>query len=550
MISSARQAIACSFALLTFALISISAHAQTNATKDAGVTVSGQATLNGKAVAGVNVILRLNDQSNSRRRENAVYKAVTDDDGNYRIANVSSGEYRCFALAPAYVPEDEGNRERILFVNKSDAIEHFDFKLLRGAVITGKVVDAEGRPVVEEPVYVMSAVDNKLAYPQYNSSTDDRGVYRLYGLRPGSYRVVAGRGENAFMYGVARAYKQTYYPSALDPAEATVLEVSEGSETRDIDIVFNRTMNTYTVKGRLVDSDTGQPVPNVSYGITRYETGGSSSRGWGVSTNARGEFKIDNLTPGSYAVSITPPPDGDWRVDETRFEVVDHDVTDLLIKTIKSGSVSGIVVLDGVDDKAARELLGKMMIMAYTDDRNSQSRNRGASAKVNEDGSFQIRGLAGGTALFYIHSSSELSVRIDRLERDGVIQPRGTVIRERENVKGVRIIAQIGNATLRGKIDVENGKLPGDARFYVWARRAGDEPGVMYSGPNGRPQVDNRGQFVIEGLTPGTYDIDAGVYFTSAKTGYIAKKQVVVTAGTTTEVSITIDLNSTPIRQP
>ena len=543
MTSSARQAIACIFVTLSVAAV---ANAQITSAKESGVTVTGQVTLKGKGVPGVHVVLRRNDRGDSRRRDNATIKTVTDDDGNYRITNVPLGEYRVLAVAPAFIPTSEAERDRLLIVSKSDTEEHFDFKLVRGGVITGKVVDTEGRPMVEESVYVVNAETNEFVYPQYNANTDDRGVYRLYGLRPGSYRVAAGRDENAGMFGSARLYKQTYYPSASDPTQATIVEVSEGSETRDIDIVFSRRMTTYIAKGRLVDGDTGQPVPNVGYSITRYVQNGSSSGGWGAVTTARGEFKVENLSPGTYAITMTPPPDGDWRVDETRFEIVDHDITDLVFKTIRSGSISGEVVLEGVDEKAAKEQLSRMMIMAYIDGRPVQS--RGTSSRVNADGSFQIKGMAGGTALFHLYSNT--GVRIDRIERDGVIQPRGTVIRERENVKGVRIIAQIGNATLRGKIDVANGTLPPDARFYVWARRIGDEPGAMYSGGNGNPQVDGQGQFVIEGLTAGNYDIDAGVYFVSAKVGYVAKKQVVVTSGTTTEVNITVDLTSAPIRQP
>jgi uracil-DNA glycosylase len=71
----------------------------------------------------------------------------------------------------------------------------------------------------------------------------------------------------------------------------------------------------------------------------------------------------------------------------------------------------------------------------------------------------------------------------------------------------------------------------------------------MYSG-NPRSQVDDRGQFVIAGLTPGSYELSAGVFFVSAKVGYKATKEVVVTAGATTDVNITVDLSSTPIKQP
>ena len=536
--SSTRQAIACIFVIFSGAVL---AHAQTTPVKEPGATITGRVTVKGKGVAGVIVGLVLNERKS--RREYTGPKAVTDDDGNYRIVNVPPGEWRVVPIARTFIPTDDADRQRVLVISKDETVEHMDFAMVRGGVITGRVVDAEGRPMVEEWVQIFNAADNSNVYQPNNSSTDDRGVYRIYGVRPGSYRVAAGRGEDSFQSGPPRPYRRTYHPSVNEPSQATVVEVTEGGETKDVDITFTSRVTTYKATGRLVDGETGQPVPGASYGITRYEERGTSSMGWGAVTNARGEFKLENLSPGKYSVSLSPEADGDWRVDDTRFEVVDHDVTDLVIKTIKSGTAAGVVVLEGLDDKAAREQFKSMMVSAWIEGRPGDQRS--ASSKINDDGSFKIRGLASGTAMFYLHSNG--SVRINHVERDGVIQPRGILVKEREHINGLRLVAQFGNATLRGKIEVENGTLPADARFSVWPRRIGEDPANMMSS-NIRPQVDTRGQFVIEGLIPGTYELEPGVYLPSAKLGYLGKKQqVVVTANTTTTVNITIDLNSASI---
>ena len=541
--SSTRQAIACLFIIFSVAVM---AHAQTTPAKEPGATITGKVTIKGKGAPGVIVILRTNEMSGSRRQFSGP-KGVTDDEGNYRIINVPAGSYRAIPVAKTFVPAEEADREKAIIVNKNDTIDHIDFALVRGGVITGKVVDADGRPIVEESVSVFNVSDNSPVHHSINSSTDDRGVYRIYGLRAGSYRVAAGRGEDSFYGRMPRPYRRTYHPSASDPSQATIVMVTEGGETHDVDIMFTRTVSTYTTSGRIVDGETGEPVPNVNYGVTRYEEKGSSSISGGAVTNSRGEFKLANLSPGKYAVSIFADSSRDWRAQETRFEITDHDVTNLIIKTIRGGSISGVVVFEGMDEKAAREQLVGVWITASIE--GSAERSHSGSARLGEDGSFHIRSLAGGTAIFGLYSNS--SIRIDRIERDGVIQPRGIVLKEREHITGVRVIAQFGNASLRGKIEVENGTLPPDGRFYVWARRIGDDPTMTFSGSNMRPQVDARGQFVIEGMTAGTYEIDAGVYLSSAKLVYRAKRQqVVVTAGATTTINLTVDLSSTPIHQP
>jgi protocatechuate 3,4-dioxygenase beta subunit len=529
---------ACICAILSVVL---SAHAQTTTVKEPGATITGTVTIKGKGAPGVIVALRPNDRRYSGR-EYSGPRGVTDDEGKYRIVNVPAGNYRILPVANAYVPVEEGERERSLVVGKGETLEHIDFSLVPGGVITGKVVDAEGNPVVEEPVSVFALPDNRNVYVPRYFATDDRGVYRIFGLRAGSYRVAAGAGDDSFQRGL-RPYKQTYHPSVNDPSQAAVVEVIEGGETKDIDITFTRTVPTYTVRGRIIDEETGQPIANVDYGITRHETRGSSSRSGGFNTNPRGEFKITGLTTGKYSITVSGVQNTDLRFEELPFEILDQDVTGLVIKGTRGGSISGVLVFEGLDDKT-REQLGRAFLSVTIEDSPRQS--RGGSVQVAADGTFQIRGLAAGTARFYLYGNGP--IRVERVERDGAVQPGGLIIREREHIKGVRVIAQFGNASIRGQINVENGTLPPDARFHVWARLVDPDSRMFSSGSNVMPQVDSRGQFVMEGLTSGTYEIHAGVFLTSAKVGYAATKQVVVTAGSSVNVNITVDLTSTPIR--
>ena len=539
--SSTRQAIACIFAILN---VTVVVSAQTTAVKEPGATITGKVTIKGQGVPGIIVAIRQNERTTGGR-EYSGPKGVSDNNGNYRIANVPPGSYRILPVSNAFVTAGESDSEKVLIVNKGDTIEHIDFAMIRGAVITGKVVDAEGRPIVEEYVYVFAVPDSRFVSVLANSMTDDRGVYRIYGLRAGGYRVAAGRGEDSFSGGLPRPYRRTYHPSVSDPSQATVVEVSEGSETKDVDITFTRRVSTYSARGRIVDAETGQPLPNIDYGITRYEERGTSTQSGGFVTNNRGEFKIENLSPGKYSIPVSISPDNDLRFEELPFQIVDHDVNDLVIKATKGGSISGVVVFEGFDDKT-REQLGRCWIMASLE--GAVSRTRATSAQLGPDGSFHIRGMAAGTAILYLYA--DRSIRVDRIERDGVIQPRGLVIGEREHVKAVRVIAQVDNASLRGKIEVENGAFPADGRFFVWAKLAGADPAVRSPGSNLTPQIDARGNFVIEGLAPGTYEIEGGVHLTSGKLAYWAtKQQVVITAGSSTTVNLTVDLTSTPRQQ-
>lgn len=538
--SSTRQATACFFAIFSVAVL---VNAQTNTIKEPGATITGKITIKGQAAFGVIVVLRRNDRPTGGREYSGL-KGVSDTEGNYRIGNVPPGSYRVVPAAKAFVPVNDSDLEKIVIVNRSETIEQIDFALVPGGVITGKLVDSEGHPVVDEWVSVFTVPDNREVSVLGNSTSDDRGVYRIYGLRAGSYRVVAGRGEETFSDGSPRPYRRTYHPSASDPSQAAVVEVSEGRATKDVDITFTRTVSTYTARGRIVDAETGQPLANIDYGITRYDGRNSSTRSGGYRSNNRGEFTLTNLAPGKYSIPISRSSENDLRFEEIQFEIVDQDVNDLVIKGTQGGSVSGMVVFENVDDKT-REQLGRGWIMASMD--GVPGRSTGSSTQLAADGSFHLRGLPGGTAILQLYFNNQ--IRIERVERDGVIQPRGVAIREREHIKGIRVFAQLGNASIRGTIQVENGTFPADGQFFASARLLGADP-ATFSGANWRLQVDARGNFVIENLTPGTYEIEGGVQLKSGKLAYWARKQqVVVTSGSTNTVNMTVDLSSTPKEQ-
>lgn len=104
-------------------------------------------------------------------------------------------------MDPVYVPPNPVfGQGRIVNLGADDAVEGIDFKLTRGGVIRGRVMDAGGLPVIEERISLTQVDEKGAAVPAANPvwanymmyTTDDRGVYRLYGLSPGRYKVNSG----------------------------------------------------------------------------------------------------------------------------------------------------------------------------------------------------------------------------------------------------------------------------------------------------------------------------------------------------------------------
>jgi hypothetical protein len=541
MFPSARQAIAC---VLFIFIAAASSQSQVAPAKNSTATISGTVTLKTKGLAGVVVAVRYADNSGVDRSR---IRGTTDQAGKYRITNVPAGTYRVAPLVPGLVLENQ-LFEKSLVVGEGDNVEDVNFSMIRGGVITGKITDADDRPLVEEQIFLQPVEGPYADTPYYNSGiiTDDRGVYRAFGLRAGKYKVYVGQGDN-HLPGGSRLYRQTFYPSVTDAAKATVIEVTEGSETNDIDITMGRPFTAFKVSGKIVD-DTGKPVPNVGYGIFQSTGEGSSQSSSGSRANANGEFKFEGVIPGKYSVFVEPDQNTEVRAEPVAFEVIDHDVTGLVVKTVRGSSVSGVVVLDGVDDPAAIAKIGNLFVYAATEPSPGRVVQQTSSGAVGPDGAFRVGGLSSGVVHFGlgVHNFGlrHEQLAIVRFERDGVQQPNRISIKDGEQVTGVRLIIKTLNAIIRGQVKIEDGELPPNAHFRIWLQpvNQGDTSfPVMYM--NSDPQIDSRGRFSIERVAGGTYEINIGVFEPGRiDTSRIFKQQVTVADNSVSEVTVTIKL--------
>ena len=155
-------------------------------------TVSGRVTIKGKGSPRVVVGLRAREFGPQPAPS---IKASTDQDGYYRISEVPAGIYQVEPIAPGWVIADApgyGARGSGLLIKEGEAVDGIDFALLRGGVITGKVTDAEGRVVIDEPInlFRLDPINQRgsaYSFAPRGFQTDDRGIYRIFGLPAGRY---------------------------------------------------------------------------------------------------------------------------------------------------------------------------------------------------------------------------------------------------------------------------------------------------------------------------------------------------------------------------
>jgi hypothetical protein len=544
------------FAVLFFALscipVSLNAQSVTKApTKTPRGSVSGRVTVKDKPATGVTVGLR---QSNAILPFEKFYKGVTDQEGVYRITNVPAGTYDIMPSAPAYViGEVNSPRGKSVIVGEDESVEDVNFSLVRGGVITGKITDAEGHPLVQQQVTLYRAADlqqqpMRQVFGTGNSQTDDRGIYRFFGLAAGRYRIASGRGDENFSgnYELSRViYKQVFHPDATDPMKATIIDVREGSEATNVDITLGAPMQTFTVSGRVIDAEKGLPVPDIRFAFQRragdrYEIAESM----GVS-NSSGNFIAEGLLPGKYGVVLFANPQKEMRVEAVSFDIVDEDVTGVTIRLIRGSSMSGVIVLEPEDKRAFAKLKDFQLRGYVTAAPSTPTVGQSTFSAIGPDGSFRLSGLSPGQLNIWLASPMGFGppkgFTLMRVEHNGVPIPRAVEIKEGDQLTGVRIVVGYGTASIHGSVIIENGPLPEGARLVVRLLKPGTPPTTIAGSP-----VDSRGQFLIEGIPVGAYEVSVVATSPNLKTTPAAKREINVQDGVVNEVSITLDLAAQP----
>jgi len=532
--------------------------------KEPSGSITGQVTVGGRPAARVTVMLTPSDRSPLQQQMSI--RATTDEEGRFTLKSVPAGSYTVSPNTPALVVGSDtsfAQPGKTVTLGDGEEVDGIDFSLVKGGVITGRVTNAEGRPLIEQRISLIRVDERgqRMPTPFFNPfmfSTDDRGVYRIYGILQGRYKVSAGDALDSGMVRIGfggGSYPQTFHPDVTEESRAPAVEVSAGSEAAGIDIKLGRVTRTYVAIGRIVDADTGKPLANlqVGHGPVNRDQRLIGGFGWsGNRTNNNGEFRIEGLSPGRYAAFAVSTEQVDFYSEAVIFEINDSDASAIEIKTRRGSSISGTVIIEGSDDPDVLARLPKLELRAsvQTEELTPPST---APVRVNPDGSFLISGLRPGKARIFLGGIGYDAVRafsLLRVERDGTALRDGVAVAAGENVSGVRVVIGYGTCVVRGQLRIQGGDLAPNARLMISARSLNSD------GMRRGTLADARGRFSLEGLLPGEYEITvSAMSVTPSAAGVppppgaisnrtLAKQNVTVANGVETEVTLVIDLGA------
>ena len=526
------------FGACAFLLCALGAHAQTDNAPQGVITgrvidESGQPVAN----AFINV-------SSPRGRANT----SSDTDGRFSTDNLPRSAYTVNANAPGYFDPSslEFERGERTYYQPGDAVT---IRLNKGGVITGRVTSANGEPLVAVHVDAIRVrplegqANSNTFTRTFERTTDDRGVYRIYGLTPGVYLVAAG-GQGMFGFNSRPSpYDDdapTFYPSTTHDG-ATEITIQAGQEATDIDIRY-RGEPGHAVSGVLVN---GQTSDNSSTSITLFPASSNytvSSR-FVAGRDSNQVFVFNGIADGEYdLVAEQYSRDGRTAAVSQRVSVRGKDVTGLKLALASLAAITGRVVLEAVPAGAAwREQCISRLDAVASETTLSVRRERDARADAlhpgggrladaapDDKGEFYLRGLAAGRFRLTVRPpNSDWYVRTATLAlpnsartnappaaiRAGVppsapaanINPLfdGLTLAAGSQVNGLTLTLAPGAAALRGHVTTasEGAALPEFEIYLVPAERERADDALRYA----TARVRSDGAFTFTHLAPGRY---------------------------------------------
>src|ERR1019366_4002421 len=210
------------------------------------------------------------------QKQGGNYTASTDADGHFHIENVLPGRYRLY-LEKTGLVEVNGRGLKsdvnVFTVQAGQAVEDLLFRMLPTAIISGRITDEDGDPMSGVRVIVQKKKPGKATRESAGTeATNDLGEYRLSGLFPGQYWIVAmpppdfrdyeqryeksPQGDNQGDAQPDTRYLTTYYPGTYDGTQASAVTLKAGDE-----MPVNLTLvpaRTYRVRGIVAGFAAGQ----------------------------------------------------------------------------------------------------------------------------------------------------------------------------------------------------------------------------------------------------------------------------------------------------
>jgi hypothetical protein len=378
-------------------------------------------------------------------------------------------------------------------VKPRQLLQRIDIALPRPGVLAGVVTDELGEPypgVRVEALDMRYRQGKRMPFPVASSTTDDIGQFRISGLQPGTYQVVASsneiwRNEKKETFG----YAPTSFPGvAGSPPQMITLASAQSRSDLHIPLRVNRTVR---VTGRVLAASArpqpGQVTLAYSYPGAIVVAGMRT-----VKTDQEGVFAFADVPPGVYNVTAGGGSD-------QFITVAGADIDDLVLTPKVGSTVTGTVVTEeGTPPPFSASGL-RMLLIAPTEDVLPTVR----VPAIEANWSFKLTNL-GGHFLFRVRGlPDDWMLAAVRLEQREITDQPWDVPTGGKEIDDLTVVITQKVGKLSGEVvDSADRPTPGatvvifpdDAELWM--------PGSRFIRTT-RPGLD--GGFALSGLPAGTY---------------------------------------------
>jgi hypothetical protein len=364
--------------------------------------ISGRViTPSGQPVGGALIMVSGNNQSRMVTADrNGQFDAGRFKDGDYKIETGKFGY-----LTPEFRPMPESQTALMVRVGRDTRVHDIDVVLARGGAIAGTIVDSAGEPfqgVMVRALRLRQQDGRTLASSAVSPQlTDDRGRYRLFGLPPGTYLVIATLDATETVSGNKRApgFAPVYYPATAHVESAQPVPVEFDSVATGIDLTF-AVSSTARVIGRALNA-AGDPLAGRVTLNTSARSGSVAAEPRIARIERDGSFSLADIPPGDYVLHAigerapgVPPEFGSEYIT-----VGEQDAPPLTIRTTPGAMLEGRFVAEG---RATLPLGAQVLHASPVDGDRSPPDGRGPEGlAVHDDGRFYLTGLYGPMRLTY-----------------------------------------------------------------------------------------------------------------------------------------------------
>jgi hypothetical protein len=462
-----------------------------------------------------------------QHEESEHISAISDQDGRFKFEKVPAAEWLLDIERSGFVGQQHGRgsakQRKKISLEPGQQISDYVVSLVPASTLTGRVHDQDGEPMsgvsISAMRYKYGRAGKRVLSPLHHAMTNDLGEYRMFGLMPGQYFLLATPQSDQFEADVVPAstpatktpklrYAATFYPGTQNETDAVALNMAGGEEGH---ADFNlSTVRTVKVSGKLMNLG-----PAIDGMRAMVMLASSSNRPAGQASVKADEdtFEIEDVIPGSYTLMAYSPEDNTREHFRAAREKVQIDASDVngLVLTLESmgnSEIKGRLIVagrtEGLEKIAVRAL--PMNWRTVTDDAALGEMNGGYAA-VEKDGTFTLKTFGSGKMLPRISANDKAfeNYYVEAVRLGGRDVTETGVDLKGKSTAALEIVLSNEGGRIEGIVSGDDKKPVTEANVVLVPEDKLRVDYTLYQ----TTTSDQKGHFVITGIRPGTYKVFA-----------------------------------------